>query len=104
MSNQVTTQAANAFMKAVPFKSKNTTVTIEEVDAVREEKLVVLRYHGHAIAQRVVGSNEIMVTNAGYFTNTTKARLNGIPGVSVNQKAFVWFLNGEEWNGEWKTV
>jgi hypothetical protein len=105
MARKITTQACNAFMKAVPFKSGNTTVTIENVNfAMFEEKMVVMRLHGNKIAQRIVGSNDIEVSNGGWNSNTTKERLNGIPGVCVNQKAFVWYLNGKEWDGSWEIV
>jgi hypothetical protein len=40
------------------------------------------------------------VTNAGWFSNTTKERLNAIDGVSVYQKDWNWYLNGEQWNGK----
>lgn len=105
MARKITTQAVNAFMSAKPFNSSNTTVTIEEVKfAMFGEKMVVLRLHGNAIAQRLLGSNDIEVSNAGWFSNTTKERLNGIPGVSVVQRKGVWFLNGEEWDGKWEIV
>ena len=41
------------------------------------------------------------ISNAGYKTATTKDRLNSIPGVSIVQKDFVWYLNGKEWDGNW---
>jgi hypothetical protein len=44
------------------------------------------------------------ITNAGWDSNTTKERLNGLPNVNINQKNFVWYLNGEEWNGSWKQI
>jgi hypothetical protein len=44
------------------------------------------------------------ITNAGWDSNTTKERLNGLPNVNINQKNFVWYLNGEEWNGTWKQI
>jgi len=45
-----------------------------------------------------------MITNAGWQSNTTKERLNGLSGVSIYQKNFQWFLNGKPWNGDWITV
>jgi hypothetical protein len=105
MARKITTQASHAFMTATPFKSSNTTVTIEDVFfGDFADKMVVLRLHGNKIAQRLVGSNEIEVSNGGWSSNTTKERLNGIPGVRVHQKAFVWYLNDVEWSGDWTTV
>lgn len=105
MARKITTQAINAFMSAKEYRLDNTSVTMEPVQfAMFGETMVVLRLHGHAIAQRLVGSNEIEVTDAGYQTRTTKERLNGIPGVSVCQRKGQWFLNNESWDGSWTIV
>jgi hypothetical protein len=40
------------------------------------------------------------ITNAGWRSNTTKERLNGLPNVSIQQKKGDWYLNGEVWNGQ----
>lgn len=48
--------------------------------------------------------NQLWITNAGYFTVTTKERLNGLTGVSISQKDYVWYLNGKEWDGKWIKV
>lgn len=97
MARKITTDAISAFMSARAFCRDNTWVMVDT-------ETVGLSLHGHTIARRKIGSNEIEVTNAGWFTNTTKERLNGIPGVSVCQRKGVWFLNGEEWDGSWTTV
>ncbi|WKV20538.1 hypothetical protein 16Q_145 [Pseudomonas phage 16Q] len=105
MARKITTEAIKAFMSAKPFNKDNTSVSIEEVKAFTfKEEMVVLRLHGNTIAQRLVDSNEIEVTSAGWFSTTTKERLNGIPGVSVCQKKGIWFLNGEKWDGSWTTI
>lgn len=41
----------------------------------------------------------IMIRTAGWNTATTRERLNGIPGVRVNTKNHVLFLNGKPWDG-----
>lgn len=46
----------------------------------------------------------IKITDAGWQSNTTRERLNGLQGVHIRQKNFEWFLNGEEWNGNWKQI
>ena len=104
MARKITTDTVNAFMSAKPFSRANSSVYVE-LDIVTHEQLeVFMSLHGHDIARRKIGSNDIEVTNADYFTNTTKERLNGLPGVSVCQRKGVWFLNGEEWDGTWKVV
>ena len=57
----------------------------------------------------------LYVSNGGYVTfsrngneipgsNTTKARLNDLPRVSIYQAQCKWYLNGEEWDGSWVKV
>jgi hypothetical protein len=48
--------------------------------------------------------NMLSISNAGWASNTTKERLNGLPNVRIHQKNWNWFLNGVEWNGEWTRV
>jgi hypothetical protein len=58
--------------------------------------------HGNKIAEwRETG---VYITNCGWFTNTTKDRLNALRGVSIKQIKGAWYLNGKEWNGEWIKV
>lgn len=88
---KITQNAVNAFMRRQPFNQSNTEVAVYPSDTR-------MYLHGHLIAVIDLMGN-IKVTNAGYFTNTTKERLNGIPTVTVNQKNFEWFLNGVKWDG-----
>lgn len=90
---KITDQAIKAFNNGVKFSSGNTTVELSPL-----ESCVVLKLHGNAIARRDLETNKIEVTNAGWYTNTTKERLNGIPGCSVHQKKGEWFLNGAVWS------
>jgi hypothetical protein len=58
--------------------------------------------HGNKIAEW--RGTELWITNAGWFSNTTKERVNDIFGVSICQKDYTWFLNGQSWDGEWTKV
>ncbi len=58
--------------------------------------------HGNRIAEW--RGDELWITNAGWQSTTTKERLNGLPGVSICQKAGVWYLNGAPWDGTWVKV
>ena len=42
----------------------------------------------------------VRISNAGWSSNTTKERLNGLDGVNIQQKKGVWYLNGIEWDGQ----
>ena len=92
----ITRDAVDAFMRRKSFKRSNTQVVVHPTDAH-------LLLHEHLIATIDLLGN-IMISNAGYQTNTTKERLNGIPSVSVVQKNFQWYLNGTKWDGEWIIV
>ena len=89
---KITEQAAAAFMADRPFKKDNTQVEVME-------DVTIMRLFGHGIAFRNPRTGEVTITNFGYFTVTTKERLNGIPGVDIRQKNGEWYLNGEPWDG-----
>ncbi len=50
------------------------------------------------------GNRDINITTAGWKSATTKERLNALEGVNIIQRAGIWYLNGQEWGGEWVTV
>lgn len=96
---KITQQAINAFLNGKAFSLGNTSVSINHDGAV------CLSLHGNLIAIRYAdGKRETEITNASWFTSTTKERLNGIPGVRINQKKGKWYLNGKEWDGNWIKV
>ena len=57
---------------------------------------------GNCIAKH--SENGLMVCSGGWQSATTKERLNGLAGVSVNQAKGVWYLNGNEWDGQWTII
>lgn len=54
---------------------------------------------GNIIAQWRNGV-DIYIRNAGWFTKTTKDRLNKL-GARLQQVKGEWHLNGSNWKGEW---
>lgn len=101
---KITKAAVAAFMAGQEFSRDNTAV---EVRPFKDETRIsaILKLHGNVIARRHVGDNtRVWVCSAGWETRTTKERLNGLPGVSISQKAGVWYLNGEKWDGMWTEV
>lgn len=57
---------------------------------------------GNKIAEWRQG--EIWITDAGWQSNSTKERLNGLGGVNIVQREGSWYLNGNEWDGSWISV
>lgn len=66
--------------------------------------LIVYSLFGNVIAVKDRKNGDVWITNAGWNTVTTKERLNGIDGVSINQVKGIWYLNGKQWGGEWTKV
>lgn len=94
---KIAKEMAEAFNNCQPFKKSNTTI-------LKSDKQIILTLFGNIIAVKSLKDGFTMITNAGYKTRTTKDRLNALPNVRINQKNGVWYLNGEEWNGEFKQI
>jgi hypothetical protein len=88
---KVTRDIANAFYKGEAKKISNTTTDGESI-----------WLFGNMIAKKLHGS--LWITNAGWQSNTTKERLNGLEGVSIQTIKGAWFLNGKQWSGGWVEV
>ena len=90
---KITKEAINAFYSGKTFNKSNTHVRVLS-------NVTILSLHGNDIAFLYNDPGRTLsITNAGYFSYTTKERLNGLPGVSIYQKNFAWYLNGEKWDG-----
>ena len=96
---KITQEACSAFEEWWNFKKSNTEV-------IRYDVRIEMRLHGNLIAYSDVTGTYI--SNGGWLnpktkrpSNTTKERLNGLTGVHIQQKDFVWYLNGEAWDGDW---
>ncbi len=96
MSRKITKEAVSKFLSKTPFRKSN--MSVEESYGIYKLKL-----HGNTIAT-IDELGVLSVSNAGWSSNTTKERLNGIPGVYVKQKNWTWYLNGTEWDGTWKRI
>lgn len=90
----ITQNAVNAFLQGSRFNDNNTSVEVLP-------NVTILSLHGNKIAYLYNDPERTLsITNCGWFTTTTKERLNAIPNVSIQQKKGVWYLNGKEWDGE----
>ena len=94
---KITQNMRNAFLSSQSFSESNTQVMVNQNAPCGVLTQVYL--HGNLIAEH---TNEgLKVTNCGWFTNVTKERLNALPNVSIQQKKGKWYLNGNEWDGQW---
>ncbi len=90
MSKKITSDSVRALLDGIPFKRDNTEV-------VREGTIYYLKLFGNKIA--AMRNGNLWISNAGWFSNTTKERLNALPNVRIHQKNWEWYLNGNQWNG-----
>ena len=92
MSRKITNQAVKAFLNDGIFKKDNTSV---------ENGRMFL--HGNKIAEK--RKDGLYISLAGWNTVTTRERLNGLPGVRIQQKNYVPYLNGNAINSrEWYKI
>lgn len=91
---KITEESINAFMNAKKFSKQNMVVEVLP-------NVTILKLHNNAIAYRYNDPERTLsITNCGWFSITTKERLNGLPNVSVHQQKGIWYLNDEEWDGK----
>lgn len=84
---QITREAVDAFMNGYCYKKSNIKVTCGE-----------MYLHGNKIAWFDI-NGQLWIDTCGYHTNTTKERLNALPGVHIKTKNYQLYLNGEYWDG-----
>ena len=96
MSRKITQESVSAFLSGRKFKKGNMSVE-------NELGYTKLKLHGNTIAT-IDALGVLSISNAGWQSNTTKERLNGLPNVHINQKNWSWYLNGNEWDGSWKRI
>jgi hypothetical protein len=91
---KITKESINAFLNAEKFTKQNMAVEVLP-------NVTILKLYQNPIAYLYNDPNKTLsIQNCGWFSNTTKERLNALPNVQIQQKNFKWFLNGKEWNGE----
>jgi hypothetical protein len=101
---KITKFASTAFLLNRTFKRGNTEVVVSKIvgDGIDLTSSALL-LHNNLIATLTFKDGkaiEMFITNAGWSSNTTKERLNGLPGVNIYQKNWQWYLNGEQWDGK----
>lgn len=92
---KITNNAINAFLDGRNFKESNTEIKADCTG-------VYMYLFDNLIACRV--GDRLQITTAGWNTPTTRERLNGLPNVSVTQKNWQLYLNGQPWDGELTTI
>lgn len=76
--------------------------TFNNTHVVTANEVSKLYLFGNLIA--VLEQGVLKVTNAGWFSKTTKERLNGLPNVNIRQSKGKWYLNDNFWDGKLTTI
>lgn len=91
---QITNLSVSAFLNGESFNKQNMSVEVLP-------NVTILKLHGNSIAFKYNDPKRTLsITNCGWESTTTKERLNALPGVSIQQKNFIWYLNGVQWDGK----
>lgn len=105
---KITRDVVAAFLAAKEFTRTNSDVVVRPTfyQDGTNKTIVVLRLHANEIARYNAedGIDSLEITTAGWSTNTTKERLNGLPNVRINHVKKKLHLNGEVWDGNWVKV
>lgn len=103
---KITQESIDAFTSGVDFRKQNMSVEVRPFQGDSVLDSVILLLHGNPIARYVKASglSTLQVCDGNHQTVTTKDRLNGLPGVTVNQRKGDWYLNGVKWDGSWTFV
>ena len=91
---KITEESVNAFLNKGTLNKQNMNVFYDRYDQTSRMLL-----HNNCIATYDYDNNRLSISNCGWFSNTTKERLNALPNVNIYQKNYKWFLNGKEWDG-----
>ncbi len=96
---KVTLESSQAFRNGKKYKSTNTVVCVSPNGQVMSMLLFE-----NTIANYSKQTNMLALTDCGWFTVTTKERLNGILKAfdlpySISQKDFEWYIGGKIWRG-----
>ena len=91
---KITKECVNAFLNAEKFQKSNMIIEVLP-------NVTIMKLHGNSIAYLYNDPNRTLsITNCGWFSNTTKERLNALPNVRIYQKNWEWYLNGNKWDGK----
>ena len=88
---KVTKKSIEAFNNNENFRLSNTEVVVNSFGTS-------LFLFGNKIAFKD-RDGDLFISNCGWKSATTKERLNGLHGVSIQQRKGEWYLNGNKWDG-----
>lgn len=103
MAKKITMDSVNAFIAGKPFRRENMRVEIYN------NEVAYLKLWGNIIALRDLNGKLLFINSCGWFTKTTKERLNYLlyaigSDLKITQKKGVWYLSDKPWDGEFTQI
>lgn len=84
---KITREAVDAFIEGRRYKKSNMEVW---------DNCMYLHDNKIAWFDR---NKQLWISNCGWWSHTTKERLNALPNVNIVQHQYLWYLNGIIWDG-----
>jgi hypothetical protein len=95
MAKKITMDSVHAFLAGKEFHRENMAVNTNG-------DVTYLRLHGNTIATRTK-DGRVYIDSCGWFTNTTKERLNYLlcllGNYKIYQKNWLWYIGDYYWDG-----
>lgn len=100
MSNKITNDSVDAFLKYQPFRREN-------MDVLVWDNVSYLYLHGNRIGINTNGM--VSISTCGWDTRTTLMRLREVlrrvaPQSRLQIKKYILYLNDKEWNGNFTLI
>lgn len=95
---KITKESVNAFLSGREYKGGN--MRVSNLTLMGKAVTNNMYLHGNLIATINPEKTKMLISNRGWFTATTKERLNALPNVRIVQKNWDWYLNGKKWDGK----
>lgn len=100
MSNKITNDSVDAFLKYQPFRRENMNVVVKD-------NVSYLFLHGNRIGVNANGM--VSISTCGWETRTTLMRLREVlrrvsPQSRLYTKRYILYLNDKEWNGNFTLI
>ena len=90
---EISINSVKKFLNAQKFSQSNTVVKVYP-------NVTVLELFGNEIAYLYNDPERTLeITTTGWYSQTTKERLNAIPNVHIVQANHILYLNGKKWDG-----
>jgi hypothetical protein len=93
------------FQQAEQFLGKKSDRPLEcNTRLIRlDDNTIVVRHHRTDIVTYYKHRDDVLLNNGGWYSDSTKERMNRYTTVSIHRYRFQWYVNGTEPKHVWNT-